>query len=505
MSQSSAPASPQTDRFWWTWLICITTVGFLIRAVNLFSQSFYYDEIVTAGLTRASFSALASGVARDNGNPPLFWLLAKAAVTLFGDSETVLRGITVLAGTAALPSFGLLGRRLFGVRAGLIAAALLALSPLSLEFSTEARVYPIVQLLAITATLCFILWLEYRRPLLLVPYVLLIVLGCWSHYYFAFIPIAHGLAVLATRDLRRCLHWLASMLAAALLYSPWLPVFLRQVQTPGNLARGGERWLFQFLATPVAFTLGRSFAWRSDSHAALAFAVLAALLLFWLPASYALVRKNIIRGHAILLGSWLILPVAVPLLVAILKAPLYNARYGAIAIPALLLLIAAFLDRVPTRYALPTGALILLLCSASVIRFSYVPNKDDWNRASAWLNPRLSPDGIVVVEPDEDAIAYLYHVRSLRQAPPDVVAVLPEATFQEPLSGVLYHDGVRLEHVSTPHNAELYGHHRIWLLRLASAHSLQRYEDLFHQHSFKPVESVSLYGIELTEFRVTNP
>jgi len=505
MLQSTTHESPQNNLTWWYWLIGITAAGFLIRAVNLNSQSFFYDEVVTAREAQSSFRALASGIVRDNGNPPFFWILAKAAAALFGLSETTLRGLALLAGTAALPLFGLLGRRLFGGRAGLIAAALLAASPFSLEFSTEARVYPVVQLMAIAATLLFLSWLEGKGLTALIPYVLLTALGCWSHYYFAFVPLAHGAAVIATRDGRRCLHWCAAMLVSALLYAFWLPVLLSQIRTPGNLARGGEKWLVQFLATPVAFTLGRSFAWKSASHGLLAFTMLAALLVFWLPALYALLRSKLARPYRILLGAWLVLPVAIPLIIAVLKAPLYSARYGAIGMPALLLLVSAFLAELPPRRAIAMGVCIITLCGISIVRFGYVPIKDDWRRATAWLQPRLSPDGIVVVEPDEHAVTYLYHSRNIAQAPIDVLAVSSDSPLGGPIAAFLYHSGVRMDRVPMHHDSELYGHKKIWLLRLASARPLDSYADLFRKHGFVRTGSAEFYGIDLAEFRTAVP
>src|SRR5262249_44382435 len=156
------------------------------------------------------------------------------------------------------------GRRLLNFSAGLLAAGMLAVSPLAIELSNEARTYALVQLLAIVSTLFFLRWLDRRRPLDLALYVLTVVLACYSHYYAFALPVAHGLCLFVSAGWRGLIPWIGAMALAALLWVPWLPQFAAQVGGPGNLSRMGNRWYLQFPATPAAFGVGRSFAWRDS-------------------------------------------------------------------------------------------------------------------------------------------------------------------------------------------------------------------------------------------------
>ena len=56
-----------------------------------------------------------------------------------GDSTVLVRLPSLVLGTAAIPVVFLLGRRVAGTRVGLFAAAILALSPFAIFYSTEAR------------------------------------------------------------------------------------------------------------------------------------------------------------------------------------------------------------------------------------------------------------------------------------------------------------------------------------------------------------------------------
>ena len=64
----------------------------------------------------------------------------------------------------------LLGRQLLGPKVGLLAAGLLAVSPLQIELSNEARTYALLQLVAIANTWFFVRWVQRERMTDLVVY-----------------------------------------------------------------------------------------------------------------------------------------------------------------------------------------------------------------------------------------------------------------------------------------------------------------------------------------------
>ena len=68
---------------------------------------------------------------------------------LFGSGKIALRSLTVLLGSLAVPVMVLLGTRLFGRPAGLVAGLLLALSPFLVHYEQTARSYALVVLLVV--------------------------------------------------------------------------------------------------------------------------------------------------------------------------------------------------------------------------------------------------------------------------------------------------------------------------------------------------------------------
>ena len=79
--------------------------------------------------------------------PPLYYALAWVWTQVTGTGEFGLRSLSALAGVATVPVAYLLGAELRGRRAGLMAAALVAVNPMLLWYSQEARAYALLVLL----------------------------------------------------------------------------------------------------------------------------------------------------------------------------------------------------------------------------------------------------------------------------------------------------------------------------------------------------------------------
>ena len=79
--------------------------------------------------------------------PPLYFALAWVWTRIFGSGETGIRSLSALCGVALVPVLYLCGRELVSRRAGVVAAALAAVSPFMIWYSQEARSYMLFALL----------------------------------------------------------------------------------------------------------------------------------------------------------------------------------------------------------------------------------------------------------------------------------------------------------------------------------------------------------------------
>jgi hypothetical protein len=176
----------------------IVLVGAAIRFGTLGTQGFWLDEQVTLDVIRQGPIDLLKQVQAGESNPGLYYLLAGGWESVFGSSEIGIRSLTALLGTATIPVVYAAASALGSRRAGLIAAALTATSPVLIWYALEVRNYTLFVFLAAVAFLCFVKALDDRGQRWLWGWALASGLALGTHY-FAFFLILPELAWLWLR------------------------------------------------------------------------------------------------------------------------------------------------------------------------------------------------------------------------------------------------------------------------------------------------------------------
>ena len=135
-----------------------------MRFATLDAKGYWQDEATTAILMDDGlWELLTSRIEESEATPPLFYALEWFAAQAFGTGEIGLRLLPALFGTAAIPFAYLAGRELASERTGVAAAALVAVNPLLVWYSQEARAYSLLVLLSAAALWCFARALTTRR------------------------------------------------------------------------------------------------------------------------------------------------------------------------------------------------------------------------------------------------------------------------------------------------------------------------------------------------------
>src|SRR3954451_1053639 len=147
---------------WQPLLGAIVAAGAVLRFATLSTQSFWLDEAIAINSARLDLGGMTDPLARTEGNPPFYFLLLDGWMRVFGDSEAAVRSLSALIGTATIVLAFEIGRRLATVRVGIVLAALVAVNPLLVWFSQEARPYALLVLLSGASFLFFAESLE--RP-----------------------------------------------------------------------------------------------------------------------------------------------------------------------------------------------------------------------------------------------------------------------------------------------------------------------------------------------------
>ncbi len=137
-------------------LVALMILGTILRLHRLGYQSFWNDEIVTWLSAQGSAWNVISQRVENSNIPPLYYLIADAALALRGrlGLEEAMRLPSVIAGVLSIPLLYVVARPWIGARAALFAAALLTVSPFHVWYSQEARPYVVLLLAALVALAC---------------------------------------------------------------------------------------------------------------------------------------------------------------------------------------------------------------------------------------------------------------------------------------------------------------------------------------------------------------
>jgi hypothetical protein len=319
----------------------VAALAAALRWFRIDAQSLWYDEGISAYQLTRSFPQIIGAAALDTHPPGYYWTL-KAWSEVFGSSEVGLRSLSAASGVLAVVLTLLIGHRLFGTLAGVIAALLLAVSPLAVYYSQEVRMYTQVTALGLLAVYAYT-----RRTYWL--YALAGLATLYTQYLGVALLLAvnvHALIWRQSQSRRQWLTWLVANAAIALGFLPWLRVFIEQQTHALNTSPRSVLGLTVDTLTAYGGGIAHNqvFLWTGG--------VLVVL---------ALVGGVIVRDRqavSLALLVWLV-PLGLVEFLG-LRSGLFEVRYLVLGLPGLVLLASAAVVRCTPRPLLlaPVGALL---------------------------------------------------------------------------------------------------------------------------------------------------
>jgi mannosyltransferase len=207
----TSPASAAARLAPWLPLVALTLLAAALRCSTLDLQSFWYDEAFTpVHVLHPSLWATLRSVVHTENTPPLWYVLEWADARVLGTGEVALRLPSALAGIATVPVAWAIGRELLGghtnssaCRTAAACALLVAVNPLFVWYSQEARAYALFVLMGALATLCFLRAQREPTPRRMAAFALSAALALLTHYFAVFLLIPMVLWLLYERRTRR--------------------------------------------------------------------------------------------------------------------------------------------------------------------------------------------------------------------------------------------------------------------------------------------------------------
>lgn len=391
-------------------LVALAILAFVLTFHGLAGKSLDLDEAVSVEHAQLGASGLWSVVGGGDPNMGLYYVLLDGWLRIFGDSETAVRSLTAVSAALAVPVVALLGIRLFGRVAGLVAGLLLAVDAFYVHYAQWARGYGLLVLLVALSSYFFVAELQAPSRSHRVGYVVASVLAVYAHYFALLVLLAQLFTLVAVRR-RRALgrEWLSVGAAVLALCVPAAIVATRA--GTGSISWIAKPDVSDLLNLPVTLTGG---------------SVLGACALLAL-GGYAILRSRgeRERWRTGFVAAWLLVPVLLAFAVSFVK-PVFVDYYLIVTVPALALLAAAGIVRLPGRVA---GALVLgglVVVSAGRLADWYGQgSNEDYRAAALHIVRSMQPTDEVVYSPASVAAPIAFYERRAGAPPPAAVARPP--------------------------------------------------------------------------------
>jgi hypothetical protein len=391
-------------------VVLVVGLALALRLWRLDAASLWLDE---------SYSLRdAGGIAPFNRIRPVYYMFLRAWL-LFGTSDAWARLPSAFFGAASVYVLYRLGRQLAGARAALVAALLLAVSPLAIDQSQQVRMYALGTLLGLLGSLALSRALDAPDsravPLWAGMRLLLAATAPFA------VTLVGADALLVGWELRdrheaqgRFLRWSGLLL----LWLPLVAATLRDPATPYAVAwlaivpRPGPAALFYKL---VSFTT----AWPTDywesvprfpSRVATLGYSLSALVLVALIAVACRESATRIRRAA----AWACVPLGLLFLASFGPKSLWLDRYLYFASPYVLILVAVGFVRISEMRRTWAAALALayaLALGPALLHYYRDPGREDWRGVAGVILERERPGDRVIVHADTCLGAFRHYYR----------------------------------------------------------------------------------------------
>ena len=278
---------PQGQLF--TLIISLLVLGIFFRFTNLDHKVYWHDEVYTSmrssGYTgsevrqevfdgsvigvedlqkyqrlspKKDLSNTIDALTKNPEHPPLYYLIMRFWMQLFGSSVTATRSLSAVISLLVFPSIYWLSLELFqSSLVGWVAVAIFTISPFHVLYAQEARQYSLwtVTILLSSASLLRAIGQtkHQRTQFPIFPwgmYALTLALSFYTALFSGFVAVGHGIYVFATQRFRITKTVIAYILASitgVIAFAPWILIIVN------NFTRLQEKTQWTTMQAPVSF------------------------------------------------------------------------------------------------------------------------------------------------------------------------------------------------------------------------------------------------------------
>lgn len=425
-------------------LVCILLFGAAIRAAGLGVESVWFDEAISVRFASQPVRELLRSTAADT-HPPLYYLMLKAWIGLFGAGEIAARSLSTLWSLIGIVLIYCAGRRAASAgnenKTGLLAAFMLAVNPLDVAFAQEIRMYEPAMALGLASTILLGGLLSGNQAAgpsgramaaRFVIYALLVTCMIYTHPATVLIAVAQGIAalpiLLRRKQHAKALFYLLSALFCAACFYPWI-LYVHNFRDADYfyIRTNLTAWMPVPRAADVYKLLADEFVWGHTTLDASRASIprLASLrpLLAFLSAACVLApiaafglcmagRRRVLRWRPLLYYMWMTMaPVMLCFAVSRFWQPIYyRPRFSVFVLPCYIVVCAALFGAISkNRLRLLPPVIFAAVTFFGTLLQTASRDKKDIRSAARYCAATLPEGARLVFAPFFDRVTYEYY------------------------------------------------------------------------------------------------
>lgn len=394
------------------YLIILFSINFFIRILHAGSMYYWLDETSSIFISQKSIATII----RESfsvPNPPLYFILLKGWINIFGMSEFSTRALSVIFSSATIFVLYYFSRKFFNSEMAIYISLIFTLAQIQLYFSHETRGYTIIVFMSALSFYFYLLTVNKPGILNLIKYILTNTVLLYIHPVPVILIIIQFICLFLyfKNNRKGSLYIIAGQLFTAILFGSWVLknswVSKMQSWIPSPGPKQLKEMLITYLNTEFIYYMA-----------------IALLLIFIVILVIQVTQKKSvfedIRSFLLLL-LWGIFPILLIYLISQYSSR-WDTRYMLFATPGLYLLIAFIISKLPVNGLIRVILIITILIS-SLVNFKLNPVKgEDWPDAISFMKQHKDDSTITIVCADYQFMSFSYYYdkdifRQLDQVP----------------------------------------------------------------------------------------
>lgn len=403
------------------WLILV--IATIVRLIKL-DQSLWLDEAISVNTaSNLSFSKILE-FSKGDFHPPGHYLLLKIWIILFGSGEIAVRSLSVLFAILTIFFVYLISKNLFNNKIAIISSFLLALAPLHIYYSQEARMYSMATF-AVAASFYFLYKIRSQDLRYYLGYIISLVLIFYSDYLVYSIIPAQLLFIMLFRKIN-LIRVLLSILGSLVLTLPVLILFPQQLLAGVHTTHDLVAWS-KIVGGASAKNLGLLFVKTILGRISIENKIIYGLVsiasgVIYLVIIFAGLRK--VDEKKWLLVIWMCFPIGLIFIISFF-VPVFSYQRMLFILPAFYILLALGVDNLTKKLKYLAFLSLILISVISLFIYYLNPKfqREDWRDATRFVNIADQPSTQILFEDNHLPPPFIYYSKSLANAKPGLQSI----------------------------------------------------------------------------------